>query len=357
MLRLSHTHIYELILTPICANVALLMVIFGAGASYDSFPSFPPPNPRWKNYRPPLANQLFDQSRFGDQISLFPKCQPIIPFIQGEGVNVERVLEEFQSQASEYPERHRQLAAIRYYLQTMLWVCQQRWKEVTKGVTSYKTLLDQIAHRRVSNGKVCLVTFNYDTLLEDALPTVDVKIQTIPDYISSDYQVVKLHGSINWAHEVTDFHSVAGQNPMATAYELIEKFPELMLQDRFLVANGAPIQSPGSIPYFPALAIPVESKPDYECPAEHLETMEKSIPQVTKVLVIGWRAAENRFLRSLAGGIGRNTRVMVVSSSETRGAEVIERMRGAGVMAKFSAAKGGFSNAVKSREVDNFLKS
>ena len=51
---------------------------------------------------------------------------------------------------------------------------------------------------------MCLVTFNYDTLLEHALAkqfnrTFDV----LDDYVSSpEYKVFKLHGSQNWGRRV-----------------------------------------------------------------------------------------------------------------------------------------------------------
>src|SRR5947208_9452386 len=118
------------------------MVIFGAGASYDSLAVPPTGDGRVSLYRPPLANQLFDW-RFGDDIARFPRCQPVISYLQRPNVNVEAELEKLQTDASGYPEGVRQLAAVRYYLQTMLWGCQDRWRTVTRGVTNYKTLLDQ----------------------------------------------------------------------------------------------------------------------------------------------------------------------------------------------------------------------
>ncbi len=95
----------------------MLMVIFGAGASYDSLAVPPEGNSRLRLYRPPLANELFGW-RFGNDIDRFPQCKPIIPYLQVPGVNVESELERLQNEASECPEGHKQLATIRYYLQT-----------------------------------------------------------------------------------------------------------------------------------------------------------------------------------------------------------------------------------------------
>ena len=127
----------------------MLMVVFGAGASYDSVPSRPPiPFPGAQLLdRPPLANELFaDRPRFVEAIRSFPKCQPVIPYLRHlpRDGSVEQVLEGLQAEAEEYPERHRQLAAVRFYLHFMLWECERYWNDVASGVTNYKTLLDQL---------------------------------------------------------------------------------------------------------------------------------------------------------------------------------------------------------------------
>src|SRR5438128_1327375 len=131
------------------------MVIFGAGASYDSLARYPPdsdgrfPPPDSlvaKQWRPPLANQLFDQ-RFGQYIQQFRQMHAVVPDLQNPEDDVETVLEKFQSEASTYPRRLNQLAAVRYYLQSMLSNCQSNWENVTRGVTNYKALLDRIDHR------------------------------------------------------------------------------------------------------------------------------------------------------------------------------------------------------------------
>ena len=74
----------------------MLMVIFGAGASYDSVSTYPPNvvgHPHGGDvanrfHRPPLANELFEnRPLFADIIERFQACEPIIPrlrAVQGE---------------------------------------------------------------------------------------------------------------------------------------------------------------------------------------------------------------------------------------------------------------------------------
>jgi hypothetical protein len=71
----------------------VLLVVFGAGASYDSDPDHPPPAPAGghlltiENHRPPLANRLFDnRPQFLTAMESFPECMPLIPRLRKSGV-------------------------------------------------------------------------------------------------------------------------------------------------------------------------------------------------------------------------------------------------------------------------------
>src|SRR5829696_3559817 len=105
----------------------MLLVIVGAGASYDSVSTFPPDSSHHTYFslreddRLPLANQLFafgSREEFARDAASFPQCRPIIPSLENSegGIAVEGVLQWLQDEADEYPERHRQLAAIRFSL-------------------------------------------------------------------------------------------------------------------------------------------------------------------------------------------------------------------------------------------------
>ncbi len=342
----------------------MLMVIFGAGASYDSFPSQPPDKPqtaRVSDNRPPLADQLFDnRGYFVSVMSEFPKCKPIIPDLQQrpKETSVEQVLQRLQTQAEKDPIRHQQLAAIRYYLHVMMCQCENRWHDVTKGFTNHITLIDKIRHWRKTQERICLVTFNYDKMLESVLPEVGITIRNISDYIASDdYKLVKLHGSINWAREVdTPIPNIADRTVEDVASELINRAADLSISQRYRIHDGYPIAKSDQLALFPALAIPIETKSDYECPREHLETLRSFIPEVTKLLVIGWRATEYNFLQLLVENHRPPLRVMVVSGRSKQAQEVIDRLQRARIKGDFIAAKGGFTNFILSGEADEFLQ-
>ena len=159
----------------------MLLVIFGAGASYDSDSSRPPPpdgtfsviSDMESGSRPPLANDLFEnRPGFKESLDLYSDCHPIVPCLRDmDGQrSIEQVLEELQLEAEEEPryvDRLIQLAAVRLYLRSMLLKTSERWSGECGGITNYLALLDQI--RRWAHRRVALVTFNYDPLLEHAL--------------------------------------------------------------------------------------------------------------------------------------------------------------------------------------------
>ena len=343
----------------------MLLVIFGAGASYDSAPSYHPKSLTASSYnddRPPLANELFgNRPHFAEGMARFPKCQPVIPLLRhrDKDVSVEQVLEQLQTEAENYAEGYRQLAAIRYYLHFMIWECEHRWGRIHTGVTNYKTLLDRI-HRRRLLEQVCLVTFNYDRMLEEALPTVGIKILNLSDYITSDdYKIIKLHGSVNWARELyapIPIENIGQKNVWEIAYELIERAADLDISDKYRMVYEYPIAKFGSAVLFPAVAIPVETKRDFECPEEHLNTLREFIPKVTKLLLIGWRATDAPFLELLSGSLPPRFSAMVVAGGREQAEEVVERMRQAGIKGEFLRAEGGLTDFILDGKVDEFLR-
>lgn len=284
---------------------------------------------------------------------------PIVPYLRGRGsgISIERVLQRLQQEATDHPQRHRQLAAIRYYLHVMLWECESRWNEnATQGVTNQKTLLDQIERWRKPNEQVCLVTFNYDTMLETALSTVGIEIRTLPDYIAdSRYKLIKLHGSVNWGRRVEVPHRLLQGGAWPVINALIHNADALRISQDYALVDNYPIHVKNGSALFPALAIPVESKLDFECPEEHLEALRTAIPEVDKLMVIGWRAAETTFLDLLAQNLQRPVRGLVVAGGHEQAVETADRLATAGVNGSYEPTDVGFTDLVVNRLADDFL--
>jgi hypothetical protein len=346
------------------------MLIFGAGASYDSSPDHLVPwQPTHRSVREteaarlPLANNLFDE-RFGHVMHRFPDCQTIIPLLRkrDENVSVERVLENLQAVSGKHPQGYREMAAIRYYLQWMIWQCELDWEEVHMGVTNYKTLMYLIRQYCKEPRPFYFVTFNYDTMLEKAIRVLGGQIEAIQDYINSkDYKLFKVHGSVNWGKIISPrvpFEPLHTPYPEETARAVI-RLANIILASSESVTNH--YQMIGSLksqkredpPWFPAIAIPLESKLDFELPPGHLDMLKQCIPQVSKLLLIGWRATDAPFLELLADLLPPDVFLHVVCGTARDGREVVDRFHAAGIRIKDHGIQdGGFTSFVRSNAKD-----
>jgi hypothetical protein len=305
-----------------------LLVIIGAGASYDSadggalyedgnrFPAGILP--------PPLAVNLV--SFHFDHISQqFPPAQAIIDKLrrriaQDGTTSLETELAQLADDGS--PERRAQMMAFRFYLQRVVEQTAAKWLEGTYGYTRYVTLFDEIAEwQREAQGRVNVVTFNYDTLIEAALE------RTVPgwtfsgdlqSYVSrNDFRLFKLHGSTDWSRVFsTDnvqldplVQRLYGSSSLqsASGHPVLPLAMELAAQA--VSVSGRSIESTSVTPTFagrpellvPALAVPIAGKMDFECPDEHIKVLTERLPQITHVLIIGWRGAEQHAIELLDG--------------------------------------------------------
>src|SRR5438046_480269 len=118
----------------------MLLVIFGAGASYDSLPRVPPQsgsveaqNISARGLRLPLANELFgSREMFLNAMSQYPEMNDIVPYLQHPRNNyLEAELQHINDTAKTYPPNYSKLLAVRYYLQHIIRQCEETWRGVT----------------------------------------------------------------------------------------------------------------------------------------------------------------------------------------------------------------------------------
>ena len=204
---------------------------------------------------------------------------------------------------------------------------------------------------------VCLVTFNYDTMLDDAFATSVRPITTLQDYISSPtYKLIKVHGSVNWAREVEAplVADIRARGPWQIAYELIDRASELKLRPVYHLVSEWPIgKSSDNRAIFPAIAIPVQRKQDFECPREHMDVLRAFIPEVTKLLIIGWRGNEQHFVELLKNLREPMVRGMIVAEKQSAAAEIAVHLQH--LRSVWNIGVGGFSHFITSGEADRFL--
>jgi|CXWL01.1.fsa_nt_gi hypothetical protein len=342
----------------------MLLVILGAGASFDSSPSMPlgrepaPPHPN----RPPLAKQLFSNRRyFGEVLQKYPHSRAIVPRLRHlrEGDSVEGLLQELMAESANSHDRAQQIASIRYYLQEILSVCPMQWRNESQGVLNHLTLLDDIKNYNTKDEPVCFVTFNYDTLLEWAFAEAGFPIQSLEDYVSRRFALVKLHGSVNWGRVVsTPLPGKILDNPSLMATELITRYGTHNITKIYVMADGTPPISQEDRGISPALAIPVEEKVAFECPEDHLDKLKSFLPEVTKILTIGWRAAEKPFLDLLRQGVrSKRIQTLIVNGNADECIAADRNLTQTGVSGQYQIHPEGFTDFILSRKGKTFLKS
>ena len=93
----------------------MILVIFGAGASFDSVPTRPPVRGLASLPRLPLAAELFsDRAVVADALSRFPDCLPVVPYLQSVAVGdtIEHTLEILRNEAETDPVRKQQMENV-----------------------------------------------------------------------------------------------------------------------------------------------------------------------------------------------------------------------------------------------------
>lgn len=337
-----------------------LLVIFGAGASHDSFASMQPGATHEK--RPPLADELFETrfATFHDDGQI-PEIRPLVPRLRHLGAqgSVEARLEGYQKQARRSDERKVQLLGIRYYLQAVINHVDRPWQnEVMHGASNYRTLIDDLRFFTTTRPRrrLAIVTFNYDRLLEWALQDLSVRFSSIDEYVSADgLKVFKVHGSVDWARDVdvalpSDFR---GYNAgLAAMHQVIAAAPSMTYKNSIRLFPGVPTLGDGSSTSIPALAVPLQRKQDFELPEAHLGELRALLPTVDRVLMIGWRAADVPFLR-LMGLVRPGAKGVVVAN--TRASSLVRKLR-RWTSVSMEPIDGGFSQFVLDGETTAGLR-
>lgn len=354
----------------------MLLVIFGAGASWDSVPDAAEDSSS-DFFRPPLAGNLFDnRPNFGRVLQRFDEATGLVMDLRrkmkgSDGLALEQLLEVAQEEAEGgYSSRWRHLAAVRFYLQQMLWECSTKWQELNNTQTNYYDFLTRLDRWRFSAGeRLALTTFNYDLLLDYAFAGVFSRpLNRIEDYVSDDtLLLLKIHGSVNWGRVVAGWPTVSlGTMPFLQEdeserirKELISKAEGLTVTEHFSVMDEllTPFEEAHQAPLYPALAVPFATKNSFECPRLHQRELERALQEVDRIIVVGWRGNEAHFLKLLELLPGMAPLVQVVGKDSKGIGECFSNLESAGLdRAKMNAFIGGFSFYLQTGELERFLE-
>jgi hypothetical protein len=255
----------------------------------------------------------------------------------------------------------RQLLALRLYLRDTLWDCGTRWSAEADRTTNYLTLVNRIRDwQRFTDADVVLVTFNYDTLLEQACESVlGWNFASVSSYLDfPKWLILKPHGSVDWGIQIR------GARPGASEQEalrvLIGDAEQLFHLDmsirQYDKLTSRSVLFRNTI-YLPAIAIPLGTKAYFECPPSHLQTFSDSLSAVTRILVIGWRGDEPKFMERFRGILQSAVQIQIVDKGT--GQETLENVQNGLVLrlASVSRFDDGFSAFLRSMQLEGFLLS
>jgi hypothetical protein len=254
---------------------------------------------------------------------------------------IERELAAIQKVAASNPEREVGLLAVQFYLSRLFGDCGRAMLETRGRLTNYQRFVRRLEQWRSDHREqTTYVTFNYDTMLDDALRGL-APLEHFDDYVLSHRALFKVHGSVDWAQQVEVDGGARGGNYR----QLILAAPRLRRLDKWRIrADPEAVEADGAL-WAPAIAIPVEDKDELVMPSAHREALEDRLKRVTRVLTFGWKAQETEFMKLLKT-IPIGVPVDVLTASPTGVDEAAENLRKAGLDGPRTKTASGFEQFV-----------
>jgi hypothetical protein len=304
-----------------------LLVVFGAGASFDSVSSGDMAASVDHHYRPPLANGLFDnRPTFGEAVDRWSDVRPLAHSLRRTAerlapkgsfdLEAELELVVGRSETGD-PNARKQLLAVRFYIRDILTECANYWIHQSRGITNYIALIDHLERwRSHRDARILAVTFNYDSILREALRSyLGKEFHTLDAYVEDGpWLLFHLHGMTDWERVTTLSTNQADSRTVFDA-------PSSYVEEDDYVLRG--YTGTGRIT-LPALAIPVTAKSNFICPPNHVSSLTALLPGVGRLLVVGWHGSENHFIEMLRIGLRKNIPALVVNQ-DVNGANVIAK--------------------------------
>lgn len=287
-----------------------VLIIIGAGASFDSWPKHIPTPGHIQKL--PLANELFSSKPIQDGFLNRYNLMGLASILRSKAdeckkhskkFDVESELDEISNTANERkdPNRLQDLFKARFYLNSLISELTKTSLSQTQSHTVYTDFLNQLKEwidEDQNTRFIDIVSFNYDTLLEDAMHNVygynwSIKRKGDPIrayLLGKNLKIFKPHGSINWGREI------AGKQ-YRVPEELFIQFNEIELNKSFKIIDPNRFLNREIFKdYIPAIAVPFKNKTHFEeCTQEMLVEMLKAITKANKIITLGWRGADKHF--------------------------------------------------------------
>ena len=289
-------------------------IILGAGASYD----FTYEANVAENSRMPLTKDLFSHS-YNDILKNYEGA-----FDLASEINLISDLEHyFQKQWAKIERTHdlqllKKLINTQYYLHDLFFTLSERFSMSNRS--NYVNLV-KLAHEftlQHDNEIIPIITFNYDTLVEEAIKRVtNDDFNELGHYIDIKKRKIALfkpHGSCNWVKDLkpglvdtTSTRKNPSRHFLATEiyrnnYNISQLNDNLTEQIRILHKTDS--SDVAHAQYYPSILIPYKDKDDLIMPENHKTLLSYFLPKIEDILIIGWKGAEANFQDILKNRIG-----------------------------------------------------
>lgn len=298
-------------------NEIRLLIVVGAGASFDCMPDHATYSGSDLELRLPLANDLFSPQRVQNHylqhygiIGLANKLRSISR--KNDGMfDVELELANIAADANKRSDLNVQqsLFKTRFYIQSLIRELAEGTINFTQSSTIYIDLLNLLKDwidQSPDLHSVDIVVFNYDDLIEKAMSSVfphDWNIKSKENQMRAYYQgnnlrIFKPHGSINWGREILKNGDLHDYNSFA---DISNDFNKIKLTESFKFVNPSTFQNVGeSKNCIPAIAVPFKEKTDFsECPPEMFTKLYERLQKANKVMTLGWKGTDVHFTNLL----------------------------------------------------------
>jgi hypothetical protein len=318
-----------------------ILVVLGAGASFDFTADE-------ITHRPPMVRDLFSDAH-SELRKLYGEVDSIFQSARGQ-FDLETFLQRRWDmlQDSYNPVLLRKLVGVQYYLHHLFFRLSILCRNAEHN--NYRSLVQHMHdYAATKQGRVrfIVVSFNYDTLFEDAVrKELNWEYNQVSDYTDPDryIQVYKVHGSANWARahplfsstinhdhyfselakQVTDdladlsetlghfnsdtivlsdeekkFMGQAFMDPELNHWENL--IPDIFLRKAASGANsGKRSELFGARAFWPEILIPYSRKDSFILPQTTIAQLKTFLKKADSVLCIGWKGNELLFRDILA---------------------------------------------------------
>lgn len=332
-----------------------ILVVIGAGASFDSWPELVFKRSMDDDLRIPLANLLFEPKHTQNDLLNKYHLMGIASALRassrllGNEFSIENELAKINYTAIKRkdPNNLEGLFKTRFYLHSLITRLTNDTIQKTSSHTVYVDLLRQLKNwidESPDQRCVDLVVFNYDTLIEQAMETVycfNWRVKNGINPLSAYYQgknlkIYKPHGSINWGREIVqgEGHYVYyDTDSVISNYENIEFANSFQKISVDVFENYAISKN-----FVPAIAIPFKGKTDFqECPEEMQVKMLEATKKADKLITLGWRGADEHFTKLLKENTNIDDVYVVSPNADTHLDKIFPHINLTSIKTKFSS--------------------